>query len=162
MAESEKNIPPPSTEVVAPKALSAIMQAFHVDSEEAASSLIIEASKAIYGEKEKDYSFIGPEDRKLSEAELKGVSSLMRGISPKDSLESLLGAQIVASHLLGMKKLASNYCEDQKIGLRLLKFCNESMQLLEKKRTGSTQNITVNHNYNGPGQTLSQTVIKEK
>lgn len=162
MAKSEKKTPTPSHEVVAPMALSPIMQAFHVDSEEAAHSLILEASKAIYGEKEKEYDFIGPGDRELSESELEGVSSLMRGLAPRDSLETLYAAQIVASHMLGMRKLSSSYHEDQKIGLKLLKFCNEAMQLLEKKRNGATQNITVNHNYNGQGQTLSQTVIKEK
>jgi len=70
-------------------------------------------------------------------------------------------AQIVASHMLGMRKLSSSYSEDQKLGLRLLKFCNEAMQQLDKKRNDGTQNITVNHNYNGSGNALSQAIIKE-
>lgn len=162
MAKSQKLDTPPTHQVTAPQALTPIMQAFHVDSEEAAHSLILEASKAIYGEKEKEYDFIGPDNRELSEAELHGVTSLMKGINPKDSLETLYAAQIVASHMLGMRKLSSNYAADQKLGLKLLKFCNEAMQQLEKKRSGATQNITVNYNYNGTGNALSQTVIKEK
>jgi len=81
----------------------------------------------------------------------------MRGIHPRDSLETLYAAQIVASHMLGMRKLSSSYHEDQKLGMRLLKFCNESMQQLDKKRNGGTQKITVN--YNGQGNTLTQTII---
>jgi hypothetical protein len=163
MAKSEKNNPPPTThQVVAPEALAPIMQAFHVDSEEAAHSLILEASKAIYGSKKPDYDFIGPKDREISKEELDGISSLMRGISPKDSLETLYAAQIVASHMLGMRKLSSSYNEDQKLGLKLLQFCNDSMQQLEKKRSGGGQNITVNHNYNGQGNTLTQTIIPTK
>lgn len=162
MTKSQKLDTPPTHQVTAPQALSPIMQAFHVDSEEAAHSLILEASKAIHGEKEKEYDFIGPGYRELSESELEGVSSLMRGIAPRDSLETLYAAQIVASHMLGMRKLSSNYAADQKLGLNLLKFCNEAMQQLEKKRNGANQNITVNHNYHGPGDALSQTVFKEK
>jgi len=162
MARSKKNGTPPSHQVMAPKALSPIMQAFHVDSEEAAHALILEASKAIYGSKESEYDFLGPEDRVVTETELNGISSLMKGLSPKDSLESLYAAQIVASHMLGMRKLSSSYSDDQKLGLKLLKFCNEAMQQLDKKRNGGAQNITVNHNYNGLGNTASQTIIGEK
>lgn len=161
MAESEKKGTPPSQQVIAPSALSPIMEAFHVNSEEAAHVLILEASKAIYGNKKEEYDFSLSKDREISDGELEGVTSLMKGLAPKNSLEALYAAQIVASHMLGMRKLSSSYGEDQKLGLRLLKFCNEAMQQLDKKRNGGTQNITVNHNYNGPGNSLSQTIIKE-
>lgn len=161
MAESEKSDTPPSHEVVAPQALSPIMQAFHVDSEEAAHALILEASKAIYGSKKEEYDFSLSKDREITDEELEGITSLMKGLAPRDSLEALYGAQIVTSHMLGMRKLSSNYGEDQKLGLRLLKFCNDAMQQLDKKRNGGNQNINITYNHNGPGNTLSQTIIKE-
>lgn len=163
MAESENRDTPPSHTIIAPSTLSPIMKAFHVDSEEAAHVLILEASKAIYGSKKEESSFdlLAPSDREISKEELNGITSLMKGLSPGDSLESLYAAQIVATHMLGMRKLSSSYSEDQKLGLKLLKFCNDAMQQLEKKRNGGKQNITVNHNYIGSGDTLSQTIIKE-
>lgn len=161
MAKSKEKGTPPSHQITAPNALSPIMQAFHVDSEEAAHALILEASKAIYGSKEPELELSLSRDREITTGELEGITSLMKGLAPKDSLEALYAAQIVASHMLGMRKLSSDYGEDQRLGLRLLKFCNDAMQQLDKKRNGGTQNITVNHNYNGPGNSLSQTIIKE-
>ncbi len=161
MAKSEKEGTPPSQQITAPNALSPIMEAFHVDSEEAAHSLILEASKAIYGSKKEEYDFSLSKDREITDEELEGITSLMKGLAPRDSLEALYAAQIVVSHMLGMRKLSSNYSEDQRLGLRLLKFCNDAMQQLDKKRNGGTQNITVNHNYNGSGNSLSQTIFKE-
>ncbi len=161
MAKSEKkHTLPSSNQIEAPRALLPLMQAFHVDSEEAAHSLVCEAAKAISGADESKFDFLRGKD--ITQGELDGITSLMRGISPQDTLETLYAAQIVASHMLGMRKLASTFHDDQKLGLKLLRFSTEAMQQLEKKRGGTCQNITVNHNYNGPGNPLSQTVIANK
>jgi len=158
MAKSQKkHTPSPHREITAPKALVPLMQAFHVDSEEVAHSLIIEAAKAISFS---DDMIFGKKDP--SEEEIEAIASLMKGINPRDTLETLYAAQVVACHMMGMRKLASTHPDDQRLGLHLLKFSNESMQQLEKKRNGGTQNITVNYNYNGQGNAVSQTVIKEK
>lgn len=162
MAKSEKRHTPPASllEITAPKAITPLMQAFHVDSEEIASSLILEATKAIYSH---DDSGINVFSRKeISIEELDGITSLMKGLKPRDTLETLYAAQIVASHMLGMRKLSASYPDDQKLGLKLLRFNNEAMQQLEKKRNGGTQNITVNYNYHGQGNHLTQTVIPIK
>ena len=156
MAKSRKKNPPPTIEVNAPQSIVPIMQAFHAESKEVAEALVIEAAKAI-APRELVMGRTEP-----SEAEIEMVASLMRSLNPQDSLETLYAAQIIVSHLLGMRKLASDYDSDESIGLRMLKFSNETMQQLTKKRGGGAQNITVNYNYNGTGNTMSQTVIKEK
>lgn len=76
-----------------------------------------------------------------------------------DSLETLFASQIVVGHLLGMKKLSEGCPDDQRIGLNLLRFSSEAMQMLIKKQTGATQNIVVNYSYNGQGNALMQTVL---
>lgn len=155
MAKQKNDYSPPSQqalEVKAPKALIPLMQAFHVDSEDAANALIAESAKAIYG----DSLCMSVT---ISRKELKAISSLMRGINPIDILETLYAAQIVVSHMLGMRKLAESFSSDQKLGLDLLKFSSESIQQLSKKRTGCQQNITVNYNYSGQGNALMQAVI---
>ncbi len=158
MAKSEKRRTPPySFEVTAPKAIAPLMQAFHVDSEEVASSLILEAARAIFGHDESGFDIFSKKD--ISTAELDGVTSLMKGLKPLDTLETLYAAQIVACHMLGMRKLSSSYPDDQRLGLKLLRFSNEAMQQLERKRNGGTQNITVNYSYHGQGNALMQTVI---
>ena len=157
MAKIQKKHVAPN-EITVSKALTPLMQAFHVDSEESANSLIKEAAKAIFGYDESGLFSI--ED--ISQEDLSGIASIMKGINPRDTLETLYAAQIVASHMLGMRKLSASYPEDQKLGLKLLRFSNEVMQKLDKKRNGGNQNITINHNYHGPGNTLAQTVIANK
>lgn len=146
MAKEQKIDTPPNEdkkEITVPKALTPIIQAFHVDSEESVKTLLMEAAQAIYGNESSAFN------NRVSEFELEGVAHLMKSIKPRDSLETLYAAQIVVSHMLGMRKLAQTYLEDQKLGLNLLRFCNQAMQNLDKKRrSGGEQNITVNYNYN--------------
>jgi len=150
MAKSGKRHAPPSSfEVTAPKSIAPLMQAFHVDSEEIASSLILEAARAIFGHDESGLDILSRKD--ISTEELDGISSLMKGLKPRDTLETLYAAQIVACYMLGMRKLSSSYLDDQRLGLKLLRFSNEAMQHLERKRNGGTQNITVSYSYHGQG-----------
>ena len=147
-------------EITIPKKLEPIVKAFYSDSPKAAKALIIQAAKAIYGFEEDDeelYSY--RKKHVITSEELEGVCALMQGIQPKDTLEALLAAQIVASHLLGLRKLAKGCSEDQRIGLNLLRFSSEAINQLHKKRSGNMQNITVNYNYHGSGQALMQTVF---
>ncbi len=147
-------------EITIPKKLEPILKAFYSDSPKAAKALIIQAAKAIYGFEEDDedlYSY--GKKHVITSEELEGVCALMQGINPKDTLEAILAAQIVASHLLGLRKLAKRHIDDQRIGLNLLRFSSEAINQLQKKRSGSMQNITVNYNYHGSGQALMQTVL---
>lgn len=146
MAKSQKrHIPPNNTyEITAPKALVPLMNAFHMDTEEATYALIMESAKTIFG-----YSESGSSSQNISKEELDGVLSLMKGLNPLDALETLYAAQIVASHMLGIRKLSSSYSDDQKLGLKLLRFSNEAMKQLDKKHRGEATNITVNYNYQG-------------
>lgn len=145
-------------EITIPKKLAPLIQAFSAD-ERSARTLIMEAAKTIYTTQES----YGVSSCSISNDEIEGVIALMKGINPKDTIEMIYGAQIVTSHLLGIKLLASGFPADQALGLKLLRFCNESMSQLQKKRSGgSTQNITVNYNYNGQGPALMQTVIPIK
>lgn len=145
-------------EITIPSKLAPLVQAFSTD-EQSARILIIEAAKTIYT----NHESFGISSCSISNEELEGVIALMKGIDPKDTIEMLYGAQIITSHLVGIKLLSHSFKDDQTLGLRLLKFCNEAMIQLQKKRSaGTTQNITVNYNYNGHGPALMQTVIPPK
>lgn len=151
MAKDQKEAHPPPL-LQTPKAIASIMEAFHVESDKVAKALVVEAARAIYGQD--NYG-----KHSFSKAELDGVVSLIRSIKPMDSLEALFASQIVVGHLLGMKKLSESCSDDQKIGVNLLRFSSEAMQMLIKKQTGATQNIVVNYSYNGQGNALMQTVL---
>lgn len=159
MAKEQKMTPTPNEstrEVTAPRAIVPLMHAFHVDSEKTALALILQAAKAIYGIDNLYNKVV------ISKTELNGIMSLMRMINPRDTLETLYAAQIVASHMLGMRKLSEDHHLDHKLGLKLLRFSNDAMRQLERKRIGGQQNITVNYHYHGQGKAITQTIIPEK
>ena len=160
MAKYQKTPPPPTKEIEIPLFLAPLMQAFRVDSEKEAKALLEEAAYAIYGRKDEpegDFDFC---NRKhvISENELERILFLMKGISPKDTLETLYAAQIVVSYMLGMRKLSQSYQGDQKLGLKLFRFSCEAMQQLQRQRSRGTQHITVNYNYNDQRSTPTQIV----
>jgi hypothetical protein len=77
MAKYRKKDPLPDCLIKPPKALVPLMQAFHVDSEQAKKALISEAEKIIYGTN-------NPRMRRLiSKDELDCVMSLMNDINPQ-------------------------------------------------------------------------------
>ena len=147
MAKSRKKDPPPDVLIKTPKVLVPLIQAFHVDSDQAIKALISEAEKVIYGTNNPRMC------QTISKDELDCIMFLMKDINPKDDLETLFAAQIIVCHMLGIRKLAERYKDDQKLGLNLLKFGNEAIQNLETKRNGGMHNIkidtlkqSINHN----------------
>ena len=145
-------------EITIPKKLEPIVRAFFSDSPETAKALIIQAAKAIYGCDEGEAFSLGSKHI-ITPEELEGICALMESFKPQDILEVLLASQIIVTHLLGLRKLAKGHIEDQRLGLNMLRFSNDAMNQLLKKRSGNMQNITVNYNYNGSGPALMQTVI---
>lgn len=149
------------TKVAIPKKLEPIVRAFFVDSPETAKALIIQAIKAIYGsDEDRDLvSDFRKAKHQTTPEEVEGICSLMQGIKPTDMLEALFAAQIVASHMLGMRKLATGHPEDLHVGLKMIRFSNDAICQLQKKRNGSMQNITVNYNYAGSSPTSTPMII---
>ncbi len=137
-------------EISIPTKLEPIVQAFFAESPQVAKKLVIKAVEAIYGaERErKEYDFT-TRFRPITDEQIEEVCALMHGIKPIDVLEALIGAQVIVSHLLGMRKLANGCDEDQRLGLKMLQFSSESIARLQKKRCGGMQNITINYNHNG-------------
>jgi hypothetical protein len=136
--------------ITIPKKLDPIIQAFFAESPKAAKRLIVQAASAIYGsEEERDPSDVFTRYRPITDEQLEDVCTFMQGIKPADTLEAIIAAQIVVSHMLGMHKLASGLVDDQRLGLKMLHFSGEAMGRLQKKRSGGMQNVTVNYNYNG-------------
>jgi len=138
-------------EITIPKKLDPIVRAFFADSPKAAKNLIIQAAKAIYGAEEErdllDYSM--KSQHVITNEDIEDICAFMQSIKPIDVLEAIIAAQIVVTHMLGMRKLATGHSIDQNLGLKMLRFSADAMQQLQRKRSGSLQNITVNYNYSG-------------
>ena len=90
--------------------------------------------------------------REISKEEIEGVISLMKGIDPLDTIELIYGAQIVSSHIMGLRMLSQDHRDDQNLGLKLLRFSNEALERLQKKKSGgNSQNINITYNHLGTG-----------
>lgn len=123
-------------EIEIPQQLQPLVKAFSVESEAAAKILIVDAARALCGNADRF-------ERGISKEEVDGVCALMQGIKPKDTIEAIFAAQIVASHLLGLRLLSKSYDEDQSLGLRLLKHCNEALAQLENRRSDNMPMQTI-------------------
>lgn len=142
-------------EITIPKKLDLIVKAFFAESPQVAKALIVQAAKAIYGSDEDDaFTCMTRKKHLITNEELEDLCAFMQGFQPKDMIEALLSAQVVVSHMLGMRKIAKSHFTDQHIGLKLLRFSSDSICLLQKKRSGGMQNITVNYNYGSKQQTI--------
>ncbi len=150
-------------EITIPKKLEPLVKAFYADSPEMARSLVLQSANAIYGIRDDpgdDHMLeMFSKQKQLTPDELEEVCALMGSIRPVDMVEALFAAQIIVSHMLGMRKMAKGYNEDVCLGLRLLRFSNDALCQLQKKRSGNIQNITVNYNHNGQGAALMQTIL---
>jgi len=137
-------------EIKIPDKLLPLIKAFSAD-EKSARLLIIEASRAICNSQtQRTYSY---DDRsEISKEEIEGVIGLMNGIDPRDTIEMIYGAQIISSHLMGLRMLSHPHKHDQTLGLNLLRFSNEAMERLQKKKSrGVNQNINITYNHLGSG-----------
>jgi len=142
-------------EIKIPDKLLPLIKAFSAD-EKSARLLIIEASKAICNSQQ--HIIYSCDDREISNEEIEGIISLMKGIDPRDTIELIYGAQIVSSHLMGLRMLSHPHKQDQTLGLNLLRFSNEALERLQKKRSGgSCQNINITYNHLGSGILQSKT-----
>lgn len=142
-------------EITIPERLQPLVQAFYAESEEVAKTLILQAAKTIYDANNELYS----RNHIITDDELQSVCALMQGLKPQDMLEALYAAQIIVSHMIGMHKLAKDHYEEQRIGLKMLRFSNEALGQLHKKRSGGMQNIMVNYNYAGTAPAPMPTII---
>ena len=136
--------------ITIPKKLDPIVQAFFAESPKAAKKLVIQAVKAIYGSDE-EYLFQFPMKRQhtITDEDIEDICAFMQGVKPNDMFEAIIAAQIIVTHMLGMRKLATGYIADQHLGMKMLRFSTDAMQQVQKKRRGGMQTITVNYNYNG-------------
>lgn len=159
-AYAQKTEPPllgMTKEITIPRKLQPIVDAFFAESPKIAKKLIIQAAQAIYGsDVNSDYN-VFTKNRSITDQELEEVCSFMQVIKPCDFFEAVIAAQIVVTHMLGIRNMAKGHIADQKLGLKMLQFSAESMSRLQKKRSGAVQNINIH--YHGIKAESQPTVI---
>jgi hypothetical protein len=123
----------PMKKITIPKKLVPLIKAFSAD-EQSARLLVIEAAETISKVENLNCFSYDRVEKEMTKEEVEGIIALMKGIAPLDTMEMIYGAQIISSHLMGLRLLSHNHSADQPLGLKLLRFSNEAMSQLQKKR----------------------------
>jgi hypothetical protein len=141
-----------------PQKLVPLVKAFSVD-EQSVRPLIHEAARALAVADPKCSLFSAFDKRPISDDDVAGVISLMRDLAPQDAIETIYAAQIVSSHLLGLRFLSNDSNADRNLGMRLLRFSNEALGQLQKKRAGGVTHQHIYITNNNQGQAMMQTAV---
>jgi len=81
-------------------------------------------------------------DKKMPDAEIDAITSLIKGINPKDTVEMVLACQFISTHLQGTYHLAK---DNTSHGMMLMRLSHQSLEMLQKYRhKGSNINVRAN------------------
>ena len=94
-----------------------------------------------------------------SDEELDAVIVLIRGIQPKDTIETILAAQFVALHLQGTANMAQENYNIMGQAIQMVRLSHQSLNMLQQYR-GKSQTINVNYNVASQGDTVLNTLIQ--
>lgn len=147
-------------EVALPNQISLLMEAINCDNQNAARLLVKRAMLVSF-----NISHHWPKETAWSDDDLDAVMSLIRGIKPKNTIESILAAQIVSLHLKGMEVMSHDNYNIMGQAMMMLRLSHQAFNVLQQYR-GKSQTINVNYNIHSEGDavlnTLVQSGIKEK
>jgi len=94
-------------------------------------------------------------DENILNATMESVMSLIEGINPQDTVETVLASQFISTHFQGSYHLAKNNITH---GMMLMRLSHQALEMLQKYRNKGS-NINVNYLVKNEGEALIQTNI---
>ena len=143
-------------DIKVPDQISLLVKAINCDNENSA-RLLVNKAMGIISDKKTSYFDKTP----WSKEDLDAVVALIRGINPKDTVEAILAAQIVALNLRGMAVVAQDNYNIMGQGLMMIRLSQQTLDLLQRYR-GKSQTINVNYNVLNKGDTVLNTLIQAR
>ncbi len=116
-------------DIALPTQMSLLIEAIGCQNNDAAKLLVQQAVKLIYGD-----------DAEPTSRDVDIVISMIRGVDPKDTIEAMLAAQMVALHLQGMMTMNSRYINAVSHGMMLLRLQHQASDMLMKFRSRKSEN----------------------
>lgn len=138
--------------LVLPKQMDLLVQAINCDNTDAAKLLVKRAMKSVYSNR----SWQGSD---FKEEDTEAVIALIRGINPKDTVESILAAQFVALHLQATSNVADENYNTMGYNLQMLRLSHQALNMLQQYR-GKSQTINVNYNTLSHGDTTINSLFQ--
>jgi hypothetical protein len=139
--------------VVVPKSITLLVEAINCDNPDAARLLVHRAMLLTHRS-----SKCSSQESAWSEEDLDATVSLIRGIKPKDAVESILAAQFVALHLKGMETISEDNYNTMGQAMMMIRLSHQSLNTLQQYR-GKSQTINVNYNVHSEGDAVLNTLI---
>lgn len=140
-------------QIALPQQLDLLVQAIHCDNPEAAKLLVTRAMNSVYAQQ----SWKGRLE--YDDAGCEAVIALIRGINPKDTVESILAAQFVALHLQATANIANENYNIMGQNLQMMRLSHQALNMLQQYR-GKSQTINVNYNMLNQGDTTINTLVQ--
>lgn len=135
---------------IASKQMTLLAQAIQTDDPKAVKLLIQRAFDAVNTTGDMHFFETGVVD-----AEMDAIISLIKGVNPKDGVETVLACQFISSHLQGTHQLAKDNISH---GMMLIRLSHQSLEMLQKYRNKGS-NINVNYFVQNEGQAVIQTNV---
>lgn len=135
--------------VSVPSQISLLVEAINCDNQDAARLLVNRAMLMIYG----------PSVYDPSAKDIDAVIALIRGINPKDTVESILAAQYVALHLKAMSIIEEDNYNIIGQGMMMIRLSHQALNTLQQYR-GKSQTINVNYNVHSEGNAVLNTLVQ--
>ncbi|MFA6066444.1 MAG: hypothetical protein WC707_04680 [Candidatus Babeliaceae bacterium] len=140
--------------VASPNQISLLIEAMNCDNENAARLLVKRAMLLSYNS-----SSHWPKENAWSDDDLDAVVSLMRGIKPQDTVETILAAQFVSLHLKGIETMAQDNYNIMGQAMMMVRLSHQALNMLQQYR-GKSQTINVNYNIHSDGDAILNTLIQ--
>ncbi len=103
------------------KSINIIAEAFFANPKDA-KKLVIEALTSMHEDSQFGHKKL------VDNAIVKAICTLMTSIRPRGNLEALFAAQLVISHCEGIRLVASSFKDDRRLGIRMLKHCQDVLE----------------------------------
>jgi len=146
--------------ITVPTQISLLMEAINCENPDAAQLLVKQAMLMSFNS-----SNHWPKENAWDDKDLNAIVDLIRGINPKDTVESILASQIVALHMKSMKTMSHDNYNTMGSAMTMLRLSHQALNMLQQYR-GKSQTINVNYNVHSEGDTvlnsLIHTGLKEK
>ena len=142
-----------SKSVALPNQISLLVEAINCDNPEAA-RLLVHRAMLLTHHSRKHW----PPENAWTDADLDAVVALIRGIKPKDTVESILAAQFVALHLKGMETMSEDNYNIMGQAMMMVRLSHQALNMLQQYR-GKTQTINVNYNVHSEGDAILNTMV---
>ncbi|MFA5999317.1 MAG: hypothetical protein WC747_04835 [Candidatus Babeliales bacterium] len=140
--------------VTVPTQISLLMEAVQSDSADATRLLVKKAMLMSF-----DSSNKWPRETAWNDNDLDAIVSLIRGIKPKDTIETMLAAQFVSLHIKSMETMSKDNYNTMGAAMMMVRLSHQALNMLQQYR-GKSQTINVNYNVHSEGDTVLNSIVQ--